>query len=221
MLTAARCWSQRWLVATTMSQDLIGCWNQRKLKALIPRVVVFANDQPSAERRIDFAVFFIVLWSYGRKICLNMCHGNSENSYGCSYLLRICFIYGKWVYRGVESLCKLLTANKVPFDLPNQQASANQNTVHLKTCFIWKLSWEWLLWTGYVYASGGSLRKLDRQLWNIRRKISHRCSSTGCPDVVCVNILIFTWIKWDVSSKLPWTKMVQKSKYNKKKLRYF
>ena len=42
-----------------MPQDLIGCWNQRKLKALIPRVVVFANDQLSAERRIDFAVFFI------------------------------------------------------------------------------------------------------------------------------------------------------------------
>ena len=42
-----------------MLQDLIGCWNQRKLKALIPRVVVFANDQLSAERRIDFAVFFI------------------------------------------------------------------------------------------------------------------------------------------------------------------
>ena len=73
----------------------IGCWNQRKLKALILRVVVFANDQPSAERRIDFAVFFIVLWSqYSRKICLNMCPGNSENSDSCSYLLRICFIYG-------------------------------------------------------------------------------------------------------------------------------
>ena len=26
--------------------------------------------------------------------------------------------YGKWVYRGVESLCKSLTANKVHFDLP-------------------------------------------------------------------------------------------------------
>ena len=51
------------------------------------------RDPPSAERRIDFAVFFIVLWSYGRKICLNMCHGNSENLDGCSYLLRICFIY--------------------------------------------------------------------------------------------------------------------------------
>ena len=61
---------------------------------LMPSVVVFVNDPPSAKREVDFAVFFIVLWSYGRKICLNMCHGNSENSYGCSYLLRICFIYG-------------------------------------------------------------------------------------------------------------------------------
>ena len=65
-----------------MPQDLIGCRKPRKLKALIPRVVVFVNDPSSAERRIDFAVFFIVLWSYGRKLCLNMCHGNSENSYG-------------------------------------------------------------------------------------------------------------------------------------------
>ena len=38
-----------------------------------------------------------------------------------------------WVYRGVESLRRLLTANKVPF---YQQTSANQNTVHLKTGFI-------------------------------------------------------------------------------------
>ena len=27
-------------------------------------------------------------------IYIHMCHGNSENSDGCSYLLRICFIYG-------------------------------------------------------------------------------------------------------------------------------
>ena len=78
-----------------MPQDLIGCRKRRKLKALIPRVVVFVNDPSSVDIRIDFAVFFIVLWSYGRKIRLNMCHGNSENSCGCSYLLRICFIYGK------------------------------------------------------------------------------------------------------------------------------
>ena len=78
-----------------MPQDLIGCRKRRKLKALIPRVVVFVNDPSSVERGIDFALVFIVLWSYGRKICLNMCHGNSENSCGYSYLLRIGFIYGK------------------------------------------------------------------------------------------------------------------------------
>ena len=44
-----------------MPQDLIGCWNQWELKALIPRVVVFANDPSSVERRIDFAVFFILM----------------------------------------------------------------------------------------------------------------------------------------------------------------
>ena len=35
-----------------------------------------------------------------------------------------------------------------------------------------------------------------------------------------INIIIFTWTKYDESSKLPWTKIVQKSKYNKTKLRY-
>ena len=42
-----------------MPQDLIGCRKHRKLKALIPRVVVFVNDPSSAERRIDFAVFLL------------------------------------------------------------------------------------------------------------------------------------------------------------------
>ena len=53
-----------------MPQVLIGCRKRRKVKALIPRVVVFVNDPSSAERRIDFAVFFIVLWFYGRKYAL-------------------------------------------------------------------------------------------------------------------------------------------------------
>ena len=44
--------------------------------------------------------------------------------------------------------------------------------------------------------------------------------TTGGPDVVCVNISIFTWTKWDELSQLPWTKIVQKSKYNKTKLQY-
>ena len=29
-----------------------------------------------------------------------------------------------WVYRGVESLCKLLTANKVLFDLPTNECKS-------------------------------------------------------------------------------------------------
>ena len=73
-----------------MSLDLIGCWNHRKLKALIPRVAAALKNREwsaiSGEK--DFAVFFI---------CLNMYHGNSENSDGCPYLLRICLIYGTYV----------------------------------------------------------------------------------------------------------------------------
>ena len=45
-----------------MSQDLIGCRKRRKLKALIPRVVVFVNDPSSVERTIDFAVFFLLFY---------------------------------------------------------------------------------------------------------------------------------------------------------------
>ena len=43
-----------------MPQELIGCRKPRKLKALIPRVVVFVNDPSSAERRIDlsFLLFY-------------------------------------------------------------------------------------------------------------------------------------------------------------------
>ena len=47
-----------------------------------------------------------------------MCHGNSENSDGCSYIFSGFALFTElmWVCRGVESLCKLLTAKKVPFD---------------------------------------------------------------------------------------------------------
>ena len=223
MLTAARCWPQRWLVVRTMSQDLIGCWNQRKFESAYSSRGCFREWFAIGGEKDRFCRLFLLFYGLVVGKYALTCAMTIQKIQMVVHIFSGFALFAKlmWLYRGVESLCKLLTANKVPFDLPNQQASANQNTVHLKTCFIWKLSWEWLLWTWYVYASGGSLRKLDRQLWNIRRKISHRCSSTSCPDVVCVNILIFTWIKWDVSSKLPWTKMVQKSKYNKKKLRYF
>ena len=45
-----------------MPQDLIGCRKRRKLKALIPHVVVFVNDPSSAERRIDFAGVFLLFY---------------------------------------------------------------------------------------------------------------------------------------------------------------
>ena len=38
-----------------MPQDLMGCRKRRKLKALIPLVVVFVDDPPSAKRKVDFA----------------------------------------------------------------------------------------------------------------------------------------------------------------------
>ena len=42
-----------------MPQDLIGCRKREKLKALIPRVVVFVNDPSSVERRIDLLSFLL------------------------------------------------------------------------------------------------------------------------------------------------------------------
>ena len=205
MLTAARCWPQRWLVVRTMSQDLIGCWNQRKFESAYSSRGCFREWFAIGGEKDRFCRLFLLFYGLVVGKYALTCAMTIQKIQMVVHIFSGFALFAKlmWLYRGVESLCKLLTANKVPFDLPNQQASANQNTVHLKL-----VSFESL-------ASGSLLRKLDRQLWNIRPKISHRCSSTGCPDVVCVNILIFTWIKWDVSSKLPWTKMVQKSKYNK------
>ena len=113
-------------------------------------------DPPSAERKVDFAVFFIVLWSYGRKYALT-CTMEIQKIHMVVHIFSGFALFTElmWVYRGVESLCKLVTANKVLFHY--QQTSAEQNTIHLKSGFIWKFSREWLFWTGY--ASGGSLRK--------------------------------------------------------------
>ena len=93
-------------------------------------MVVFVNDLSSTERRIGFAVFFIVLWSYGRKYAL-ICAMEIQKIHMVVHIFSRFALFTKLmlVYRGVESLCKLLTANKVPFDLPT--TSANQNTVHL------------------------------------------------------------------------------------------
>ena len=64
-----------------MPQDLIGCWNQRKLKAFLPRLADSTEKSSwmicrQRKRRILF-LFFIVLRSWGQKICLN--HWFSHN----------------------------------------------------------------------------------------------------------------------------------------------
>ena len=55
-----------WLLDQIMPQDLIGRWNQRKLKALIPHVVVFSNDPPSAERRILLSFLLVYGFMVGK-----------------------------------------------------------------------------------------------------------------------------------------------------------
>ena len=162
-----------------MSQDLIGCRKRRKLNALIPRLVVFVNDPPSAERKIDFAVFFIVLWSYGRKIYINMYHGNSENSYGCSYLLWICFIYGTNVS---------VSRSWIPLQVVDLFKGAfwfTKKRVQIKILSILKVvSFESL--AGNYFSERGTQaeahceRNLNHQLWSVRRKTPHRCSRGFC-----------------------------------------
>ena len=44
-----------------MPQDLIGRRKRRKLKALIPRVVVFVNDPPSPERKREGSILLSFL----------------------------------------------------------------------------------------------------------------------------------------------------------------
>ena len=55
-----------------------------------------------------------------------MCYGNSENSDGYHIFSGFAlFTKLTFVYRRIESLCKLLTANKVPLDLPTNKCKSN------------------------------------------------------------------------------------------------
>ena len=76
-----RIWSKSTEVESVSSS--LGWWQWK----------TFVNDLPSVERR-NLLSFFIVSRSCGRKISLNMCHGNSENWNSCTYFLRFCSIYG-------------------------------------------------------------------------------------------------------------------------------
>ena len=142
------------------------------------RMVVFVNDPLSVDRRIHFAVFS-VLWSYGKQICLNMCHGNSENSDACSYLLRICFICGTNV---------TVSRSWIPLQVVDREQGAfwfTNKQVQIKILSILKLvSFESLAGNDFsewgTQAEADCERNFDHQLWSIRQKISHRCSRNFC-----------------------------------------
>ena len=183
MLTAARFWPQRWFAVRTMPQDLIGCWNQRKLKALIPVWCGCFHGSSGIGREKDrFCCLLLLLYGLmiGKIILfLNMCHWNSENSGGCSYLLRICFICGTNV-SVLQSWILLQVADREQgaFWFTNQW-------VQIKILSFLKLvSFESL--AGNDFSERGSQaethckRNLSRQLWSIRWKISHPCSRNFC-----------------------------------------
>ena len=138
-----------------LAVTLIGCRKRRKLKALYLRGWI---REWSAVRggKDPFCCLFLLFYDLMVGKYALICVMEIRKIHMVVHIFsRFALVMElMWVYRGVESLCRLLTANKVPF---YQQTSANQNTVHLKTGFIWKFSRQWLLWTGY--ASGGSLRK--------------------------------------------------------------
>ena len=124
-------------------------------------------------RENDFAVFFIVLWSYGRELCLNMCYGYSENSDGC-----ICFIYGTNVS---------VSQSWIPLQVVNREQGAFRFTnklVQIKILSILKLvSFESLAGNDFsergMHAEAHRERNFqlwNRQLWIIRRKMKHHCS---------------------------------------------
>ena len=138
-----------------LAVTLIGCRKRRKLKALYPRGWI---REWSAVRggKDPFCCLFLLFYDLMVGKYALICVMEIRKIHMVVHIFsRFPLVMElMWVYRGVECLCRLLTANKVLF---YQQTSANQNTVHLKTGFIWKFNRQWLLWTGY--ASGGSLRK--------------------------------------------------------------
>ena len=103
---------------------LIGCRKRRKLKELIPRVVVFVNDSSSAERRIDLSLVLFYGCMVGKYALI--CAMEIPKIHIVVHIFSGFALFTElmWVYRGVESLCKLLTANKVPFDLPTNECKS-------------------------------------------------------------------------------------------------
>ena len=118
-----------------MPQDMIGCWNQRKLKSLTPRMLVFTNDPSSAVRRIllSFLLFHgLVVGKYALICALEIPK---------IQILRICLIYGTnvSVSRSRIPLQVVNLERRTRCPLIYQQTSASRNAVHVKTGFYFKV----------------------------------------------------------------------------------
>ena len=147
-----------------MPQDLIGCRNQRKLKVLFPRVVDFANDQPL---RREGSIFLYFLLFYGLivgKYAL-ICAMEIQKIQVVVHIFSGFALFTElmwqlmWLYRRVESLFKLFTANNVPFHLPTNECKSK-----------YLVSFESLAGNDFsergTQAEAHCERNLNRQLWS-------------------------------------------------------
>ena len=138
-----------------LAVTLIGCRKRRKLKALYPRGWIREWSAVRGEKDPFCCLFLLFYGLMVGKYAL-ICAMEIQKIHMVVHIFS-----GFALFTESECIAELnpsascwpLTRYLVIY----QQTGANQNTIHLKTGFIWKFSQEWLLWTGY--ASGGSLRK--------------------------------------------------------------
>ena len=170
VLTAARFWPQRWLAV-----GINGSWKRWFLAWLFSWMIRRRRREGSI--LLPFLLFYGLMVGKYALICameIQKIHMVVHIFYGFALFTEL-----MWVYRGVESLCKLLTDNKVPFD------QFTDKRVQIQILSILKLvSFESLAGNDFsewgTQAEAHCKENLNRQLWSIRRKISHRCSRNFC-----------------------------------------
>ena len=155
MLTKARFWPQCWLAVRTIPQDLIGCWDQQKLKAHFSCHGCFCKwFAVSGEK--DFATYFLLFYGLVVGKYALRCAMEIQNIQMVVHIFRICFIFGSNVSE---------SRSWIPLQVVDHEQDALwfiNKQVQVKILSILKLvSFERLagndFWTGH--ASGGSLGK--------------------------------------------------------------
>ena len=107
-----------------LAVTLIGCRKRRKLKALYPRGWIREWSAVRGEKDPFFCLFLLFYGLMVGKYAL-ICAMEIRKIHMVVHIFSWFALVKElmWVYRGVESLCRLLTANvnKVPFDLPTNE----------------------------------------------------------------------------------------------------